>query len=215
MLVSCFIISYILTTNKGNDENIIADFGDLSYYCQVGSNECTAHRDMESRAQFRAINACLGLLRADSLHKIGSDLEAALEDYVVSQHRLSTTGVVSFFRHLILRCDIKFPINLLSESTSNDNNNNLNKTQRLDGLVDESISELMAIQQGLLDELQLNSGEETERYVDRQKSCYDNLSRIKNLFNPLLLLLVHVKLRLGASIMLKAVSLESSWFYFI
>lgn len=190
----------IIYSQTGNDENIIGDFGDLSYYCQVGVNESTSLRDLESRAQFRAINACLSLLRGEPLSKCAQELETSLEDFVAAQHRLSTSGCISLFRYLLLRCDLKFASGLLGKSQER------TRVQ----LVDECSDELLAIQQGILDELQLNAGEETERFVEKQKSCYDNLCRIKNLFNPLLHFFVHAKLRLGSLLMLKAVSLESS-----
>lgn len=159
-------------------------------------DECTIHRDIESRGQFRAISACLSLLRGDSLQKVSSDLELGLEDLVAARHRLSSLGTVSLFRHLILRCDLKFASGLLLPNRS--------------GLVDHSTDELLALQQAILDELQHNAGESTDRYVEKSKSCYDNLHGIKNIFNPLLTFLVHAKLRLGSLIMLKAIESESN-----
>ena len=138
----------------------------------------------------------MSLIRGDSLQKVSSDLELGLEDLVAAQHRLSSLGTVSLFRHLILRCDLKFASTLLLSNRS--------------GLVDESTDELLALQQAILDELQHNAGESTDRYVEKSKSCYDNLCGIKNLFNPLLTFLVHAKLRLGSLKMLKAVESESN-----
>lgn len=169
----------------------------------MGVNESTSLRDLESRAQFRAINASLSLLRGEPLSRCAQELETSLEDFVAVQHRLSSSGCVSLFRYLLLRCDLKFASGLLGGGGKT------TKRTRVQ-LVDECSDELLAIQQGILDELQLNAGEETERFVEKQKSCYDNLCRIKNLFNPLLHFFVHAKLRLGSLLMLKAVSLESS-----
>lgn len=178
---------------KGNDENIISDFGDLSYYCQVGIEESTTYSDTESKAQFRVINASLRLLRGESLKAITAELDTAISELSAVRYQLSIQALLALFRSSILREELTFTLNLL------ENRHNA---------VNESVEALLSVQHAVLDELRLNSAEEIERYVDRHKACYDNLNGIKNLFNPLLLILVHLKLRLGSLLMLKAVSFE-------
>ena len=178
---------------KGNDENIISDFGDLSYYCQVGIEESTTYSDTESKAQFRVINASLRLLRGESLKAITSELDTAISELNAVRHQLSTQALLALFRSAILREELTFTLNLLENRHT---------------AVNESVEALLSVQHAVLDELRLNSAEEIERYVDRHKACYDNLNGIKNLFNQLLLILVHLKLRLGSLLMLKAVSFE-------
>lgn len=191
-----YIVNGII--KKGDSENILSAFGDLSYYCQVGIEECMNQNDVESRAQFQAINASLSLVRGESLRKVISELQALIAELNASRRELSTQAFQFLIRYSILAADLEFATGLV-------------EGQDQDKLIDTSIEELLGIQNSILFELQLNGGEELEKFVEKKNFCYDNLNGIKNLFNSVLHFLVHVKLRLGSLSMLRAVLIEAKW----
>lgn len=127
-----------------------------------------------------------------------NELDLSIKDFTRSNH-LSARAQISLFQTLILRADLNFAMNLLENPTN---------------VIQKIFDELIIVQSNILEELKI-AGEEIELFADKQKSIFDNLTTIKNIFNPFLHLLVHVKLRLGSLLMLKATFLESGLLNFL
>ena len=190
---------------KGNDENIIKDFGDLKYYCDRGVSEASDFYDMESKGFFQFIDACLDLIRGVSLQDCVAKLERSLQSYE-SCRQLSAEGLVNFLKASILKNDLAFSLNILSVSNANSTIN------KLVIVYNSSIENLLAIQKLILDELKVNGGETVEFYLNKEKAFFDNVcsEAIRNIFNPLYYYLVHVKLRLGSSLILRSSYIDNS-----
>ena len=181
---------------KGNDENIIRDFGDIKYYCEKGLEEAEKYFDLEAKAYFKFINSSLDILRGADLHLCLDKLKDCLVDFVTS-HQLSLDGVLNYLKASILKNDIGYAIDLLDASDN---------TTSLLNVLNKSIESFSIIQKYILENLKKNSGEIIEYYVNKETSYFDNIAGdcIKNIYNPLYHYLVHCKLRLGSALMLKS-----------
>lgn len=183
---------------KGNDENIIRDFGDLKFYCERGIDEASRLYDNDSRGYFKLVAACLHLIRGGSLDSVLAQLDDSLGDFNKC-YELSFEARFNYLKALLLKSDLEFSLGLLQVEQSN-----------VQSKIDKHMDVYLKVQQSILDELKLNFNEPIECFLNKNKSYFNNLhSDIKNLFNPLLHYLVHVKLRLGSLLILKASYLDS------
>jgi hypothetical protein len=186
---------------KGNDDNITRDFGDLKYYCDKCLDETEKFYDVEAKAFFQLIDASLDLIRGSGLQACVGKLEKCLLNYI-SCAQLSLDGLIQFTRAALLKNDLKYTIDLLNASESG---NELKQSSALSQAVNKSIESLLYLQKLILDDLRVYGNEAIECYVDKRRAYFNNLAEdIKNLYNPLLHYLVHIKLRLGSSLLLKA-----------
>ena len=183
---------------KGHDNSILSDFGDLKYYCEKGIKESNDFIDLESKSFFIFIEITVELLRGQSLNSCLEKLNNVFKN-LVSKAQLSQEGFFTFIKTSILIIDIKFPKYLLE--WKNENSNKINLIFNIDCCM----RSLLELQQIILTDLSKNSGELIECSIDKSISYNDNIFKdIKNLFNPLLHYLVHVKLRLGSYLILKS-----------
>jgi hypothetical protein len=190
---------------KGNDENIIRDFGDLKFYCERSLSESNEFYDSESRGFFLFIEASLDLVRGVSLSECLAKLDRAVKAFS-SCRQLSTEGLLNSIKAAILRNDLAYSISILSSNNAN------SSTNKLVNVYNASVESLLSIQKVILDELKTNCGETVEVYLDRQKGYFDNVcgDQLKNVFNPLYHYLVHVKARLGSSLILRSSYIDNS-----
>jgi hypothetical protein len=190
---------------KGNDENIIRDFGDLKYYCERGLGESEEFYDTESKGFFLFIEASLDLVRGVSLTECLAKLDRAMKIYSACR-QLSAEGLQSSIKVALLRNDLAYSINILGSNNAN------SSTNKLVNVYNSSIDSLLCMQKAILDELKTNGGEAVEVYSDRQKGYLDNVSgdQLRNVFNPLYHFLVHVKARLGSCLILRSSYIDNS-----
>ena len=185
---------------KGNDENILRDFGDLKYYCDKCLDETEKFYDVESRAYFQFVDAMLDLTRGVGLQTCAAKVDKCLLNFIACP-QLSLEGLINFTKAAILKSDLKYTIDLLDVPDKMEKQ----EEEALSSTLNISIENLTYIQKLLLDDLKLYGGESIECYVDESLSYFNNLTgEIKNIYNPLLHYLIHVKLRLGSCLMLKS-----------
>jgi hypothetical protein len=197
---------------KGNDENIIKDFGDLKYYLDKCLDETEKFYDVESRAFFQFIDVCLDLTRGAGLQSCVTKIDKCLMNFIACS-QLSLEGFISFIKAALFKNDLKYTIELLDvpELTHRQVNEKQNNTSLLNATLMRTIDNLVYIQKIVLDDLKLNGGEAIECYVDENLSYFNNIaSEIKNIFNPLFHYLVHLKTRIGSCLMLKSSFLNNS-----
>ncbi len=187
---------------KGNDDNIIRDFGDLKYYCDKGLKEAEQYFDIEAKGFFKFIEGSVDLIRGTDLEHCLKKLNESLLDFV-GVNQLSFDGVLNYFKVSILKNDLSYSVDLL-DSSDQTNNKNKNEFNFLN-VLNNSIQNFTIIQKYILENLKRNGGETIEYYVSKDMCYFDNIaSSIKNLYNPLYHYLIHVKLRLGSTLMLKS-----------
>jgi len=196
---------------KGNDENIIKDFGDLKYYCERCLDETEKFYDVESRAFFQFIDVCLDLTRGAGLQSCVSKIDKCLMNFIACS-QLSLEGLINFIKAAIFKNDLKYTIELLDVPDMMNHQQNEKKAMSpLNATLTHTIDNLVYIQKIILDDLKLNGGEAIECYVDEKLSYFNNLAgEIKNIFNPLFYYLIHLKLRIGSCLMLKSSFLNNS-----
>lgn len=183
---------------KAHDNSIVSDFADLKYYCEKGVYESNEVMDDESKCFFLLIEISVELLRGFSLKSCLKKLNIVLKN-LLSKYELSEDGFIIFLKTSILVNDIEFPINLLECQNRDSKKNDLKLS------IDDCIKSLLALQKFILNDMSKNGGEKIESFTDSSISYFDNVYKeIKNLFNPLLHYLIHVKLRLGSSLMIKS-----------
>ena len=190
---------------KGNDDNIIRDFGDLKYYCDRCLDETEKFYDVESRAFFQFIDVCLELTRGAGLQSCVNKIDKCLMNFIACT-QLSLEGLINFTKAAIFKNDLKYTIELLDvpEAMNNPSNQKQNVSP-LNSTLSLAIDNLVYIQKLILDDLKLNGGEAIECYVDAKLSYFNNIAgEIKNIFNPLFHYLIHLKLRIGSCLMLKS-----------
>ena len=180
---------------KGNDENIIRDFGDLNYYLRKCLDETDKFYDTESKAYFLFIEAAIENIRGVALLNCIEKLKKSTLHFMNCQ-QLSLNGLVNFLKASVLKKDLTLALNIV-----NTGQNGL----KLETTINNSIEKLVHLQDMILDNLKTNSGETIEYFVDKKKAYFNNvLPDIVNIYNPLLHYLVHIKLRLGSSLILRA-----------
>lgn len=180
---------------KGNDENIIRDFGDLNYYCRKCLEEADKFYDTESKAYFLFIEAAIENIRGVSLQSCIDKLKQSTLNFMNCQ-QLSLNGLVNFLKASILKKDLTLALNMA--------NIGQNSGIKLETTIGNSIEKLVQLQDMILDSLKTCSGETIEYYVDKKKAYFNNvMPGIVNIYNPLLHYLVHIKLRLGSILILR------------
>jgi hypothetical protein len=185
---------------KGNDENIVKDFGDLKYYCLRGVEEADKFYDIESKAFYQFIIVCLDLIRGVAVEDCLKNLENCLTNYSLC-NQLSNDGFIYYIKAFLLKIDLSFGLSLLNIKENLSTQNNVT----MDAIIRNSLNDLLTIQSTLLSNFKLNGGEIVELYTNKDYSYFDNFAEtIKNLFDPLLHYFVQVKSRLGSCLMLKA-----------
>jgi hypothetical protein len=192
---------------KGNDENIIRDFGDLKYYLDKCLKETEKFYDVESKAFFQFIDASLDLTRGVGLQSCVNKIDKCLLSFIACP-QLSLDGLIHFTKAALFKSDLKYTIDLLDvpEKSQTQTNSSL-----LNTAISKTMDNLVYLQKIILDDLKLNGAESIECYVDSKFSYFNNLTgEIKNIYNPLLHYLIHIKLRLGSCLMLKASFLNNS-----
>lgn len=186
---------------KGNDENIMRDFADLKYYVDRSIIESEAFYDQESKNFFQFIDASLDLIRGVSLVECEQKLDQCLLNYTTCK-QMSVEAFASFLRTTLLKIDLSYSLSVLNNGDSRKNN--------FDEVLRLCMKNLIDVQSIVLNELKLNAGEAIEFYVDKERAYFDNMycDTLKNVFNPLYHYLVHIKLRLGSSLMLKSAYID-------
>ena len=180
---------------KGNDETIRRDFGDLKYYCETCVEESDKYYDNESKAYFILVDASLDIGRGVGLQNCLNKLKKSISLFQ-NCRQLSANGVINYYKARILRADLKYALGLLDAEVK------LN--------IEESINELLEVEESIFETLKTNGGEAIEHYVDKQRAYFNSISGdIRNIYNPLLHYLVHTKLRLGSCLMIRASLLEN------
>ena len=156
-----------------------------------------------SKAYFKYIDASCDIMRGVDLHTCHAKLQSSLADFA-SSRQLSSDGVLTYIKAFLLSVDIKYSIELLNAAAATGNGS-------LSDLLARTSDELMDVQRLCFDILRINGGETVEHCTDKHKTYFDNIvGDIKNIYHPVLHLLVHVKLRLGSTLMLRASCLKSS-----
>ena len=179
---------------KGNDNNIIRDFGDLNYYCEKCLQETSAYFDNETKGFILFISASLDLIRGSALQTCLDALKTSIVSFM-SCPQLSTEGTLNYLKALILCRDISYAANVL----------NVNKQLNITDVLNKTFGDLFDLNDMILNNLKTFGGETIELYLDKTKSYFNNLSGdIKNIYNPLLSFLCHTKLRLGSCLLIKA-----------
>ncbi|CAF0895808.1 unnamed protein product [Brachionus calyciflorus] len=185
---------------KGHDDTILKDFTDLKYYCEKSIRESNEFYDLESKSFFMFIEASLELLRGASLTNVLEKLENCILN-LKSCNQLSLDGLLNLIKCNIFKNDLEYAVNLLDCQNSKGD---------FMSCIDQSMTNLISLQKSILNELSINFGECIESYTNKEKSYFDNIYKeIKNLYNPLLHHLVHVKLRLGSCLMIKSSYLDN------
>jgi hypothetical protein len=173
---------------KGVDGNIIRDFADLKYYCDKGFEEAATFQDCESKAYFEFMNAVLDLTQTNDIYGCSNKLSSTLS-HLKQCLQLSLDGEKLYLRAKLLEIDLNYSMKVL------DGHNPVN----------DCINELATLQEFIFDKLKLYEGESIEIFKNRDIFYFDFItSDIKNLSNSFLSYLIHVKLRLGSCLIIKA-----------
>jgi hypothetical protein len=182
---------------KGIDENIIKDFADIKYYIDKSLEETSQFIDTETRAIFMFIDTSLELVRGGGIGECADKIDDCLKQFNVC-HDLSSDGVEFFLRASIFKDDLKLTINLLNENETNTTN---------DQILEPILTSQCHLQSLVFEKLKYESGEVIECLTDRKKSFLDNIAigkGVANIYNKFLYYFVHLKLRIGSILMLKA-----------
>jgi hypothetical protein len=186
---------------KGFDDTITRDFADLSYYCKKCLEETDQFFDTESKAFFMFIEASLDITRGAGLQTCLDKLKLCLTSFL-SCNQLSMNGLINYLKASILKKDLSFALNLLN--TGNDG-------IKLNTNIEETLETLIDLQNMILDNLKTSYGDKIELYVNKKKAYFNNIMPdIKNIYNPFLHYLVHIKLRLGSILILRS-SMEENY----
>jgi hypothetical protein len=191
---------------KGNDNNIIKDFGDLKYYCEKCLNEAQQFYDTESKAFITFILSSCDLIQGISLQNCLDRLNESIKLFV-SCKQLSADGLINYLKVKILAIDLSYSINLLNiqncKKNENNNNNNNNNNKITSDSVNKTVQELIELEKTILHHLRIFGGEAIECQKNKATAYFDSVvADIKNLFNSLFHYLCHTKLRLGSCLIL-------------
>lgn len=183
---------------KGVDANILKDFAEFKYYCEKGLEEALLLQDHESRAFFEYHLSTIELTQSNNLESCLNMLDNSLANLHQSL-QLSTDSQQLFVKASLLYLDVDYSISMLKETHQN----------KLT-LIENTLKKLIHLQAYVFDKLKEGEGDVLEFYINREHAYLDFISSdIKNISNPLLYYLVHIKLRLGSCLLVKA-ALSSS-----
>ena len=185
---------------KGVDPNIIKDFSDLKYYCDKGYEEAVGFQDSESKAYFEFVNAIIDLTQTNDINGCLSKLRSTIKNLKLCL-QLSSEGEKLLLKAKLLEVDLSYSLKVINanEAANEDNQDSIDGV--INGLID--------IQEYIFDKLKHYESDAIEAFVDRNLSYFDFIANdIKNVSNSFLTFLVHVKVRLGSSLIVKAAATQ-------
>ena len=143
------------------------------------------------------MNAIFDLTQTNDMNGCLNKLTSAITNLKLCL-QLSLDGEKLFLKCKMLECDINYSLKVID----------VNEANEVDSKeIDSVINGLIVLQNYILDKIKHYEGDSIEMYVDRSIGYFDFVTNdIKNLSNSFLSYLVHVKLRLGSCVIIKAVT---------